>query len=213
MPRNIDALIVTESQLTKNNPIFLLEIYLDGVTLRYTDNNEDVVFPTAGNTYTALGFSFSPVRNSITNEIDRVNFELDNVDLVFSGYVVNYVFQNKIITLKKVFGDKLSSADYATIVFSGEMRNPSLNEETLQIEGVSPIAKFQEEIPRRVYQGLCPWTFDGEECRGSLVIGNDSDMKTVGNWLQVGTTTLTGGYNSGDSGHSETLRIQFDAIN
>ncbi|MFH1320442.1 MAG: phage BR0599 family protein [Bacteroidota bacterium] len=213
MPRTIDPAIVTESQLSKNNPIFLLEIYLTGITLRYTNNDVDIVFPTAGNTYTSIGFTFDPVKNSITGSVDSSIFKFDNTDLVSGGYVLNYEFQGHIIILKRVFGNKLTSADYATITFAGEMRNPSVNEEEVEIEAVSPLYRFQEQIPRRNYQGLCPWKFDSAECRGCLTEGDDFNMNTVGNWLQQGSTTLTGGYGTIDERHEYVLRIQFDAIN
>jgi len=44
----------------------------------------------------------------------------------------------------------------------------------------------------------------------ALVTGDDSDMDTVGNW-NGGGATLTGGYDSGDAGHSTTLRVQSDS--
>lgn len=40
------------------------------------------------------------------------------------------------------------------------------------------------------------------------VVGDDSDMDTVGNWESGGAATVTGGYDSGDAGHSKTLRVE-----
>ena len=41
-----------------------------------------------------------------------------------------------------------------------------------------------------------------------IVTGDDADFDTVGNWVAVSAATVTGGYDSGDSGHETTLRVQ-----
>lgn len=46
--------------------------------------------------------------------------------------------------------------------------------------------------------------FHGDE----MVQGDDKDMDTVGNWTGGGGASVSGGYDSGDTDHDKTLRIQ-----
>ena len=41
-----------------------------------------------------------------------------------------------------------------------------------------------------------------------LITGDDSNFDTIGNWVAGGAATITGGYDSGDEGHSAVMRIQ-----
>ena len=76
MSRDIEAAVLTEAQLEENKPVYLVEIELD-TTLYYTDNNEDVNFPTAGgNTYTANGITFSPI--SFCSKYSYMSFSFIN---------------------------------------------------------------------------------------------------------------------------------------
>ena len=45
----------------------------------------------------------------------------------------------------------------------------------------------------------------------NLIIGDDSDFDTIGNWIANVGATLTGGYDSGDVGHETTLRAEAGA--
>ncbi len=164
MPRTIDAAAKTKAQAAKNNPIYLVTISLSGTTLRLTDNNANVTFPTSGgSTYTSWGMSFSPVRNTMTGEVDRVTIQLDNTDLSMSGYVVNNDFPGCTLTIARVFGDLLSSAAYATTVFSGIIGAPIANEQSVILTVCNPLLRAQQQAGR-LYQNLCPWEFKGTEC-------------------------------------------------
>lgn len=164
MPKSIDAAVKTKAQAAKNNPIYLVTISLTGTTLSLTDNNADVVFPASGGTtYTGWGMTFSAIRNSMTGEIDRVTINLDNTGNTMSSYIVNYVFPGRTLSIKRVFGDLLSSAAYAMTMFSGIMGAPVANEQALVITASNPLIRAEQQSGR-LYQNLCAWEFKGTEC-------------------------------------------------
>lgn len=164
MPKTILAAVQTESQEDYNIPIYLVTIALDSQTLRYTDNNTNVVFPTGGNTYTAIGMKFGRVKSTVTGEVDRVNFSFDNTDLTMSGYLSDEDFQGKTLTLKRVFSGFLDDASKATTIFSGEIGPLSINENSFSCTVLSPLHKLERNVPCRIFQANCPWAFGGTEC-------------------------------------------------
>jgi len=169
MPKTLSATIETVAQSSTNQPHYLIEIELDGLTKYYTDNNEDVNFPTAGgNTYKAWGIKFSKILNTMTNEVDRVNITFDNAnpaDTDSPNYLLRtYTFQNKKLTIKRVFAGYLASASNYMIVFKGYLGAPVIDENTFGIMVYSPMYKINQNIPKRMYQGNCPHIFGSKEC-------------------------------------------------
>ena len=96
MPRKINANVLAEAAKEQNQPIYLVELELDSGTLYFTDNNENVVFPSSGgHTYLAWGIEFDPVKSSVTGEIDRVIIRFDNTNLSMSAYLAMIIFKAK----------------------------------------------------------------------------------------------------------------------
>ncbi len=183
MAKTIDASALTKAEADTNIPIYLVEIALDSATLRFAENNEDIVFPTGGNTYTAWDIEFGRVVNKLTNEIDRIDFNFDNTDLSMSTYLASNVFQGKILTLKRVFADLLGSADYATIVFAGEIGGITVDESFFSCTVLSHLVKMGNLIPSRLYQPNCTWDFGGTECDATTGVLTaqtaDADCTTI----------------------------------
>jgi phage-related protein len=193
MPKSINATAKIKAQAAKNNPIFLVTIALTGTTVRLTDNNADVTFPTSGGSvYTAWGMSFSPVHNTMTGEIDRVTVNLDNTDKSISSYIVNYDFPGRVLSIKRVFGDLLSSSSYATTVFSGIMGAPVAGENEATITAINPLIKAQQQ-GGRLYQNLCAWEFKGTEC--AYAGGSSTCNKTAAQCKSYGNMDNFGGFN------------------
>lgn len=164
MPKSVDAAVKTKAAAAKNNPIYLVTISLSGTTIYLTDNDEDVVFPASGGaTYTAWGMKFSSTRNSMSGEIDRVTVTLDNTNATMSSYIVNYDFPGCQLSIKRVFGDLLSSSAYAMTVFAGVMGAPIANENYLSIAVSNPLSRANQQAGR-LYTNLCAWEFKGTEC-------------------------------------------------
>ena len=166
MPKTIDPTYKTKALLEANQPVFLLELELDSGTLYLCDAQENVTFPSGGggSLYLAQGMSFDRVQNTVDGEIDRVTFTFDNTDLTFRAYTDTDDFQNRRITLKRIFGDLLSSSAYVITLFTGYMRAPKIGELDVMVTADSPLIKLKKTIPARRYQSNCHWTFAGEEC-------------------------------------------------
>ena len=193
MPKSVNATLKAKAALSKNNPIYLVTIALSGATVRLTDNNADIVFPSSGgSTYTAWGMSFSSIRNNLTGEIDRVTIQLDNTSKAMSSYLVNYNFPGCTLTISRVFGDLLSSASYSMIVFSGIMGAPYANEQALIVTATSPLMRTEQQ-GGRLYQNLCAWEFKSTEC--AYAGGSSSCDKTAKQCQNYGNIANFGGFN------------------
>lgn len=189
MPKSIDAATKTKAQAAANKPIYLIELALTGATVRLAATNADIVFPTGGNTYTGWGISFGSVTNSISGGVDRVSLRLDNTNLVMGGYVASYVFPGRICTIKRIFTDLVSSANYAMTVFAGVMGAPVVNERHLEVMVISPMARLQQQAGR-LYQNLCPWEYKGTECGD----GGTSCDKTLAGCIANDNVQRFGGF-------------------
>lgn len=164
MPKTIDAAFRAKAVAEGNKPLYLLELELDSGTLYLCDAEANVTFPTAGNAYLSWGFTFDEVRNGVSGEIDRVKLSFNNVSLAFRGYTDTDDFQGRRITIRRIFSDLLTSADYSEVIFTGLMDAPAINERTVDVEARSPASKLNSTIPRRRFQNNCHWKFDALDC-------------------------------------------------
>jgi len=177
MPKTLHSAVKTEAQKSTNQPIFLVEIYLDNGTKYFTDSESDINFPKeGGHTYKSWGFSFDNIRNNLTGEIDRVRFSFDNTDLTFREYLDAEEFQGRRLILKRVFKNLLSSSDYSMTLFFGDMSTPVINQDEVMITVYSSTVKFKRKIPRRKYQPNCQWKFDSLECLGGRIVTGDNNI-------------------------------------
>ena len=195
MSKTVSAPALAAAILEKSTPIYLVEIALDSGTKYFAQNNAAVVFPTSGgHTYNAWGLTFSRVRSTLTNEIDRVTFAFDNTDLAFSGYLAIEEFQGRSVTLKRVFSNLLASAADATTVFYGEIGELTIDESAFQFVAVSPLIRLNLQVPRRMFQPNCSWVFDSAQCRGynvaGTVAGTTLAAQETDGVVESGSTTI-----------------------
>jgi len=195
MSKAVSLAAAAEAAEGENQPLYLVEIELDSGTDYYTNNNEDVVFPTSGgNTYATWGFAFDRIRSTLTGEIDRVSFAFDNSDLTLSGYLATEDFQGRTITLKRVFSNLLADSDDATTLFSGEIGPIQITDGEFSFIATSPLLKLELQVPRRLFQQNCQWAFDSTECRGyniaGTVAGTTLAVEKVGTVNASSTTIL-----------------------
>jgi uncharacterized phage protein (TIGR02218 family) len=170
--------------------VYLLELALASGTLYLCDAIANITFPTAGTLYYAWRFSFDSIKNHITGEVDRVSFSFDNTDLTFRAYTDTDAFQGCRLTLRLIFADLLSSADYQMVLFTGLMSAPVINEETVDIEVSSPLIRLGGTIPRRRYQNNCHWKFADTNCTAGMNAGQIVTLiGAVNGTADSGTTT------------------------
>ncbi len=213
MSKTVDGTTLATAQAEKNDPILLCEIALDSGTKYYCDDTDDIVFPTGGQTYTAWPVSYDGVRTSITGEVERVRVSFSNADLTFSVFFAAEEWQGRVLTLKKVFSNLLSSADYAVTIWSGDMAAPDINESVFVIQVLSPMVALERKAPRRLFDVLCPWRFGETECGadtceltsqtadsgGSTTTMVDAARSEADDYWRYGTLTFTSGDLSGEA--------------
>jgi len=95
---------------------------------------------------------------------------------------------------------------------NGNIKNVAIWERALTATEVQNVMyKTYAEVSGRLADGLVSWwALDADSLGSELILGDDSDMNTVGNWSIVGSAsgTITGGYDSTDVGHDKTLRFE-----
>jgi len=212
MAKSLPTAIQQEIAKDENQPIHLVTINLDEVTLRYTDYDTDVTF--GGNLYTAKGMSFDPASYSLSLEVDEVELHLDNVQRDMSSLLETYEFQGRWCTIQKTFANLLDNSENVITLFSGRMYHPRVNEQEFVITVRSLLSTLNKEIPTRLYQKFCQWEFGGTECGLNITVSPYKETGTAGagstslklvdparteeeNWWKYGVLKMTSGANSG----------------
>jgi len=215
MTRPVSQAVQEEIIKNENRPIHLVVIELDSVTLRYTDHDQDVIFPDpGGDVYQAKGMSFDPISTDLSMEVDRVEIRLDNVDRSMSNLLASYEFQGRWCTIMKTFTNLLGDASNVVTLFSGRMYHPRVNEKEFVITVTSLLNSLNKRGPKRLFQAQCPWDFGGEECGLDITVSPyretgtaeegstdsvlaDSNRTEDENWWRYGILKMTSGANAG----------------
>jgi hypothetical protein len=188
MPKAIPAAVITQMDAAKKRPVLLFELGLSS-TVRFAANKVNVVFPTAGNTYTAKAIEVGNVSQSLEGQIQRVNVKFDNVTKDMAAYADNEDFRGKSLIIKRIYLAAVSSATYYNEVFNGYMERPS----EISRHWLTVPCSIGKPLNRKAlsfqYQKMCPWIFGGSECN------------TDGN-ANLGVLTASG---TADSGSTTTL--------
>jgi len=206
--RTTNANYDSEAASEANQPIYLAEIVFGSTTLRFTTDNADIVFPTAGNTYTAWGFEFSPISTTASNSIDRCRFKFDNTNITFSTtYLAAYELQTGVITLKRIFRNQVGLAADAMTLFKGKMKAPQFDQHMVEFQAVSALFAMRKTAPARLRSNMCPYTFDAAgTCRNTELITN-GDMELDSDWANFGTPAAN--VRSSTQAHAGTYSRKF----
>jgi hypothetical protein len=79
MPKSISSAVSTQLAAQQRRPVNLFILDLgSGVTLRYAASKQNIVFPAAGNTYTAKAVTYNEVTTSLEGEVGRIEISFDN---------------------------------------------------------------------------------------------------------------------------------------
>lgn len=191
MPKTTLAATLAEQQKDSNAPAYLLEIEFASGTRYYTDSPTAVTFPAGGQVYTPLAFDFNAVINSVTGEVCRVDFSLDNTGLTFSALEKTEDLQTVSVTLKRVFGGLLSSASYAVVIFSGQIAGMDFSESEWRFEALSQTVSLDRPYPPRLFGQVCPWTFGPTRPDGSASECGVALRELTGQTVDAGSTSGT----------------------
>ena len=129
--RTINANILAQLEAEQLRPFYLLSWTIGGTTYRYTDCDVPIHLT---NTYSPLGFKFSNVKYSLTNIVDKVDIEIDNLDLVQTVIFVDGTPQGSDVLLSLIVLDanlKIVNGTAVTI-FEGEIDSWKLLQKVLE---------------------------------------------------------------------------------
>lgn len=189
MVKTLDAAYLAKLESQENRPRLLYELYLDSGTLYLADERDNVTFPTAGQTYTAIGVLHETAQIGGTEIIDTVTVSIDNVDKTLGKFVVHESFRGRILIIRRVFADALGSADYDEIIFAGEMKEPTVDQFKITVEATAGQVLLRV-LPKHSHTRQCRWEL-GLPLSGPPECGKDITGDTIeeANAPDSGSTT------------------------
>ena len=161
--RTINNSIVAQLESEELKPFLLLSLAIDGTTHRYTDCDVPIYLT---NTYRPLGFKFSNVRYSLSNVVDKVDLEIDNLDLVQTAIFVEGTPQGSAVVLSAVFLDSdLTIVNTSAVtLFEGEIDSWKLTENSLSVTVTSIFYNWTHRTLSK-HSPSCRWKeFKSTEC-------------------------------------------------
>ena len=196
MARTIAEAIQIEANKEYNRPIELYQLFLDDETLYLAVYPKDIQFFNENGfvqSYTATAISRSPITVSKDARVNEVTVEIDNVSKEMSDLLAEQEFRNKRIVIWKVFIDE----DYEVVgdshipIFYGVMDEPVVDENSLEIKGISSADILEKQIPGRSYSLNCPWRFgDPSTCGVVISVGNETLLNGTVEGLSTDKLTI-----------------------
>jgi len=162
--------IETEIDAQNKRPRLLYEIELDGLTLRYIGDKNNINFPSGSTvTYIAKAVGFSGFQQTIEGQVGRVSINFDNTSKDMGAYISAYDWEGRVFTIKRIYldsaGTVLSGTTAYNEIFKGIFDPPkSVNRNWLEISAT--IGKpLKRQALLGIYQRDCRHTFgDSNSC-------------------------------------------------
>lgn len=191
--RNFNASTITTLGWETARLFWFLDLEFDSSTYRYSDC--DVPLYNSGNKYEPNGFEISNLRINADLSVDRARIDIQNVDLIQSGIILNETIANR--TVKIYFGSLDSSNKIIALetMFEGRITSwGGMTTKNCPIT-VGNYFTFWHKKSLRLAQATCPWAFKSSadpECgySGSATACN----KTWTRCTQLANTLNFGGF-------------------
>lgn len=219
--RDINGVVTAEIIKSYNRPLELYIIFLRDFTLYLASNDTDVDFfawdstteatSSTAQTYSALAITRQDISSHADNKIDTVQLTLDNVNRAMTVYLAENDFRGRRLIILKVFADLLSDKDNYVQIFDGLMDSFAVNEQSAAFSATTRLGNLDMQIPRRMYQASCNWTFGDDFCTYAIeangVSGQtvdsgstagvliDASRAEADNYWRFGTIQVTSGVN------------------
>jgi len=138
------------------------------VPIYLTDKDMDVHYDLGDGAgvkqYLSRGIEFEGGQQSLSSKVDSIAFEVDNVSLEFSSYVMNYETRGKgCIIYRAAFDDSLQVIGH-TVLFPGILDRVEIEYGRARFEVLNSFVAWAMLTPRRHHSATCPWTFKGTNC-------------------------------------------------
>ena len=223
---SLSATLLAIKNQIQNKPVEIHDIYLgsqtaeDSNTLHFVGFYRSISFfqplSHAAQVYTSLYIQRSVTKRTSRNEIERISYQVDNVNQAMTDYAADHDFRNKRIITRLIFRDNLSSYLDAKLVFDGFIQAISFPKGKMEATCTPRIGtlSFETGWP---YQIQCNAKFGDAYCKidktsvpdntktGSVTSATISTVADTVNLTQPddywnwGTITFTSGENTGNS--------------
>lgn len=220
---NLSATLIAIKNQAQHRPVEIHDLYLGSQTAE--DSNTvhlaNFYFPInfftyLGHTskeYISLGVQRSAVKKNAKGEIERINYQIDNVNKAMGVYAAAHNFRNKRVVTRLVFRDHLDSYLDAKVIFDGFIQSISFEQKKMTATCVPIIGSlgFETGWP---YQIQCNAKFGNAYCKinkelaANKVIGSVTgststtiidtvNLTQIDDYWNFGTITFTTGLNTG----------------
>ena len=159
---SLSATLLAIKAQFQHKPVEIHDIYLgsqvveDSNTLHFVNFYFPITFFTyighSSQEYTPLGVSRTPAKKNASGEIERINYQVDNVNKAMGNYAAAHDFRNKRIVTRLIFRDHLSSYLDAKVVFDGFIQGIVFPERKMQATCVPIIGSlaFETGWPHKI---------------------------------------------------------------
>ncbi len=222
---SLSATLIAIKNQVLHKPVEIHDLYLgsqnseDSNTLHFVHFYFPITFFTylghVSQEYISLGVQRTSVKRNAKGEIERVNYQLDNVNKAMGIYAAAHDFRNKRVVTRLIFRDHLNSYLDAKVVFDGFIQSIDFEQKRMAATCVPIIGSlgFQTGWPYQIQCnakfGNCYCTIN-KELAANKVIGSATggttttvidtvNLTQADDYWNWGTIIFTSGNNNGDS--------------
>ena len=223
---DLSAVLLAIKAQIQHKPVEIHDIYLGSQTAEDSNTLYFINFYKATNfftylghtaqSYTPLGLSRSAIKKTSRGEIERVTYQLDNVNKGMGAYAAAHDFRNKRIVTRLIFRDHLTSYLDCKVIFDGFIQAISFTQKSMQATCTPKIGSlnfgtgwpYQIECNAHFGDAYCQISKDviginkvvGTATGGSTTtLADASNLTQVDDYWNWGTVIFTSGDNTGDS--------------
>lgn len=180
MPRNIDSDLLPYLYSKNTTPLSGYVFSITGLdSHKYVMNTSDI------SDYTALGVKRSPIRSEEGTILNELEVSLDNTDLNFRSMVMSGQFDNVYCKIRTLFIRLPNTIAGYIDLYNGYLDAPKGDDHFVSFT-IRPYPLLEREIPKRIYQTGCNWSFCDNSCGLDLgtyqvttTLTADSDGETL----------------------------------
>jgi hypothetical protein len=187
----------------QSDPVKLCEIYqvdlASGVTYRYTDHDQDLVWDAGSNTYSAIPITRGRIRYNSDGAFNEVDLELAIQSLAVLNQIKYNILQAARITHKRIRWNASYASD-EEILLGIWVPDPSFNRSGLRLRLVSHLDTLTAKVPAGSWQEPCNNMLFDPTCGLTQASYAYTSSATTGS-----RTTLT------DSNAGTLFSVAFDA--
>jgi len=143
--------------------LITITIFADTI-YRWTDCDQDVWY--GGYTYPTKGIRFDPAEISLSQEIDSISFEVDNIDKSISALALSTNLAGKETVIQRIVLDKnIGIIGSPSTMFLGYLDTVRINRRTGKFEVFNHLIRWKAiQCPKRIHSPTCNWIFKSSYC-------------------------------------------------